>query len=1012
MDFFRRKRSVWFELSDRGGAFSVETRVPTTPDRLRSAAIASQRLSVAPVDVHVSLPAGAAEALRQYATPRGGLELDPQTALDKAFFKLLAAARLRLVLPGAAEAAPVPSTTVPAAAGPPAAAEAASAKPPADVKSPEKIPNSASATSATSPMASREKKEKEKGKEKKGLFSFGGKVAYKHQEETRAATEYDYMFKILLVGDSGVGKSCLLLRFSDDVFTDSHITTIGVDFKIKSVDLGGKVVKLQIWDTTGQERFRTITSSYYRGAQGIVLAYDISDLESFNNLKQWIGEVDRYACENVNKIVVGLKSDLAGQRAVETRVAREFCDSLGILHIEASSKTSANVDDVFLMLSRDIAGRVTGLKVAGPAKVLASAPKPSSASSYVVNDADAETIHESELCSGITAPGASAGPANAAAAPAEGAQLKVKKADVNVFRLGLETLEDEVALETGDPVICGRCGAMMSSFSRFEQMTLAEAERQMTAVRFGPTFTPAPPIHERFENQSWVGRARSSAAPAAAAAAAGPETRKHWVCEFCAYPNDVDAFEGDVPTAPCVDYLVSPAPVRGDGGAAGSAAAAAVVASPNVVFVLDISGSMGTTVDVPGDFALPNRPKQTNSRPTGTTRVSRLQLLQMAVDAQVRKIAHETPDRRVGLVVFSDAVTIVGDGKQESVTVAGDDLNRLERLQRAGSEYALRDPAGDVEEAFVRRVWALEENGSTALGPALMIAIGLASNGPRGASVIVCTDGMANMGLGSLRSEGAFVPFYTDCAEAALLAGVSVSVLSFEGTDCRMENLSVVAEKTSGTLERVDPRAMVSHIGAVVGGPRAIAFGVMAMVLLHRGLRFQGEVADEREQRFWVVKDLGSVSRDSECTFGYGFRPKEEIDLSALHEIPFQVQLLFTRPDGAVHLRVATACVPVTEDRTEAERHADVGVVGAVAAQTAARLAKEGNYEAAQLEARAAKKLIERAGGDNEAASAYATTAEAIDSIVRSEKAKGESKGKRSDDAATLLSKAATKKMM
>jgi len=177
--------------------------------------------------------------------------------------------------------------------------------------------------------------------------------------------EYDYLFKLLLIGDSGVGKSCLLLRFADDTYTESYISTIGVDFKIRTIDLDAKTIKLQIWDTAGQERFRTITSSYYRGAHGIIVVYDTTDLESFNNVKQWLHEIDRYASENVNKLLVGNKSDLTSKRAVSFDQAKEFADSLGIEFIETSAKNSTNVEKAFMMMASQIKARYKSAPAGG-----------------------------------------------------------------------------------------------------------------------------------------------------------------------------------------------------------------------------------------------------------------------------------------------------------------------------------------------------------------------------------------------------------------------------------------------------------------------------------------------------------------------------------------------------------------------------------------------------------------------------------------------------------------------
>jgi len=170
--------------------------------------------------------------------------------------------------------------------------------------------------------------------------------------------EYDYLFKLLLIGDSGVGKSCLLLRFADDTYTESYISTIGVDFKIRTIELNGKTIKLQIWDTAGQERFRTITSSYYRGAHGIIVVYDITDQVSFNNVKQWLQEIDRYACENVNKLLVGNKSDLTNKRVVDFNTAKEFADGLGIPFLETSAKNATNVEQAFLTMAAEIKNRM------------------------------------------------------------------------------------------------------------------------------------------------------------------------------------------------------------------------------------------------------------------------------------------------------------------------------------------------------------------------------------------------------------------------------------------------------------------------------------------------------------------------------------------------------------------------------------------------------------------------------------------------------------------------------
>jgi len=131
-----------------------------------------------------------------------------------------------------------------------------------------------------------------------------------------------------------------------------------VDFKIRTIDLDGKTIKLQIWDTAGQERFRTITSSYYRGAHGIIVVYDCTDQESFNNVKQWLEEIDRYACDNVNKLLVGNKCDLTTKKVVDYTTAKEYADQLGIPFLETSAKNATNVEQAFMTMAAEIKNRV------------------------------------------------------------------------------------------------------------------------------------------------------------------------------------------------------------------------------------------------------------------------------------------------------------------------------------------------------------------------------------------------------------------------------------------------------------------------------------------------------------------------------------------------------------------------------------------------------------------------------------------------------------------------------
>ncbi|KAG9509080.1 Ras-related protein Rab-11A, partial [Fragariocoptes setiger] len=177
--------------------------------------------------------------------------------------------------------------------------------------------------------------------------------------------EYDFLFKIVLIGDSGVGKSNLLSRFTRNEFNLESKSTIGVEFATKSIQVDGKIVKAQVWDTAGQERYRAITSAYYRGAVGALLVYDIAKHITYENVERWLKELRDHADQNIVIMLVGNKSDLRHLRAVPVDEARVFAEKNGLSFIEASALDSTNVESAFHQIITEIHRVVSQRQVRG-----------------------------------------------------------------------------------------------------------------------------------------------------------------------------------------------------------------------------------------------------------------------------------------------------------------------------------------------------------------------------------------------------------------------------------------------------------------------------------------------------------------------------------------------------------------------------------------------------------------------------------------------------------------------
>ena len=176
----------------------------------------------------------------------------------------------------------------------------------------------------------------------------------------------EYVYKVLLLGDTTVGKTCFLMKYTDKTFQDIHMATIGLDYRLKSMKLkSGKNIKLQIWDTAGQDRFRAITKNYYKGSHGIVLIYDVTNVQTFENVKQWVSQIREEASANVIIYIAGNKIDMEEERKVNKEEGEKLAEELGFPFVETSAKSGININETF----EDLVERIDKIYGNSPQKV-------------------------------------------------------------------------------------------------------------------------------------------------------------------------------------------------------------------------------------------------------------------------------------------------------------------------------------------------------------------------------------------------------------------------------------------------------------------------------------------------------------------------------------------------------------------------------------------------------------------------------------------------------------------
>jgi small GTP-binding protein len=543
----------------------------------------------------------------------------------------------------------------------------------------------------------------------------------------------------------------------------------------------------------------------------------------------------------------------------------------------------------------------------------------------------------------------------------------IRMADTNVVSLGFGTLGREAHMMTGDAISCSSCNAIFSPLSE---------------VKNGK-----------------------------------------WTCEFCTHETAVDKDEIEEYATindQAIDFMKAPAPVdkNEDQGL--------------VIFCVDISGSMCVTSEIPkgfGLFQLQGEKKKKdeelfNQWAEGSSQymprqshniqyISRMECVLAAVQIQIEELKKAHPNRRVCLITFNNEVQLIGDGSSQisnQAVIAGDKLNSFETLLEIGQTVDIDklQPVKESQQKLTEKIMALEEGGATALGPALTVAIAMASKSPQG-SVILCTDGLSNVGLGAMDksdSKTQVQKFYDKLAQTALLHHTPVSVIGLEGEDCGLGILGKCAQTTGGDVTIVKPLELQRKMRAIIDNP-TLATDVKFEFRLPEQLAFrQGSVdvrvesaenntnkkksksskSDKKDAETNVLKvEVGNVNQLTDVTFEFTLSAKgkgliERIEAKQekkakfpFESLPVQVQIEYTRINGMKCQRVITQLLPVTTSRKKAEKHIDVAIVALNCLQQCGKmcLESEDNFMTARRVIFATQDLLDKAAQNDEQQEEY-----------------------------------------
>ena len=471
------------------------------------------------------------------------------------------------------------------------------------------------------------------------------------------------------------------------------------------------------------------------------------------------------------------------------------------------------------------------------------------------------------------------------------------KVDKNIFEVNLECLQSSVLLSTGDPYRCSTCQSVFSSSCK---ILLADEQKVFS-------------------------------------------------CSCCGTLNPLSIEEDEIPKELEQNYLLEKVTTVNEDQTVSETS----LDASSIIFCIDTSGSMSMAQDVDADQWVKTKKIPDKN---GKIKVSRLECVQAAVDSQIRVIDQGFPMRKVGIVEFNSSVVIVGDG-EEIFTVDRTIQNDFGQLMNFAQDTRGRFMNRNIKHSFkslLKRVYDLKPNGGTALGPALLISIIMASESGPGSKVVLCTDGQANEGVGSLNKTEGIFDFYKEIGGISKELGVSVSIVSIEGQDCRLDALNYVTSQTEGDIFKVSPDKLLTQFSNIIQD-EIIATEVSIQINLHKAVKFYNEKPELLSNNdSTYIKYIGNATRFTAFSFQYILKSDEELsamginktDIKSLH---LQSIITYRGKDHNKYMKVMNKIQDVVFGNEIVEEKIDAEVLMRAGRREAARLMEEGKAEEARF---------------------------------------------------------------